>query len=107
MNFVYFNAVIISLFSAVLISTAIRDKKNGNYLGFKNINVLVYAVALLIIEFYFMISKYGVQVHAILRATGSAIIPFICGYVFVVLTQKELYGNDFKMGRKVNKKGSS
>lgn len=104
MDYTFLNALIISLYTIVLVPTAIRDRRTGRYLGILNVNILAYVVTLFAIESYILVNKFGFEFHALFRTIGSTALPFAGGYLYVVLTQKQLYGEEFRRG---NKKGSS
>jgi hypothetical protein len=95
MNYIYLNATILPLLAMMFISDAIRDKKTGAYLGFRNIKVAIYLVGVLIVESYFFTSDFGISLTTLGRIIMVTLMPFIGAFIFVKYSHKERYGVEF------------
>ena len=91
------NSVVGALFVTWFIPVAIRDPKTGEYRGFKTARVFALFVFFTIFEFYVISDKYGLSVSSILRTAFLVSFVFSMALLFVKLTQKELFGNEFSM----------
>mgnify|MGYP000627311796 CR=1 FL=1 len=100
MDHIWFNAMVLPLFTVALIPTAIRNRKTGEYLGFLNINILVYILTLIILQSFFMINEFGFGIEAAVRAIAITVLPFPLGYAYVALTHKQQYGEPFDRNKK-------
>ncbi|MDA1372957.1 MAG: hypothetical protein O2971_19695 [Proteobacteria bacterium] len=96
MNPIYLNAAVLPLFATWFIPEAIRNRKTGEYLGFRNRTVAMHFILILCMESFFLIEKYGLNLDAGFRVLSISAMPFLGALVFVKYTQKELYGNEIK-----------
>lgn len=97
MNIFIANAVILPLFVTWFIPIGIRDPKSGKYKGFKNIIVVVQFACLVIFESYLLLGEFGISVSTIFRIAFSVVLTFSLALLYVKLTQKQLFGNEFNM----------
>ena len=100
MDSITINAVVLPLCAVMLIPDAIRKRKTGEYLGFLNLNVLAYLLAILSMESFFLIDKFGFGFITVLRILGITAMPFIGAYAFVKYSHKQNYGEEFSRNNK-------
>lgn len=91
------NALILPLFVTWFIPNTIRDPKTGEYRGFKNKLVLIQLIFLFGFESYLVWNKFGLDTINVLRIAFIVGITFILALLYVKFTQKQLFGNEFKM----------
>lgn len=84
-------------FAIVFIPNAIRDKKSGCYLGFKNRNTVVIALTLFVIQCILVIAEFEFSALSLARILFNTGLPFVLAIVWLALTQKRMYGNEFSM----------
>ncbi len=97
MNIYIANAIALPLFFTWFIPNVIRDPKSGEYKGFRNSAVAVQFVFLLIIESYLLVGEQGMSLLTIFRIAFNIALAFSFALLFVKYTQKQLFGNEFKM----------
>lgn len=97
MDIVTINAILLPWFAIVFIPSAIRDKQTGNYLGYKNTNVLVLALTLISIQSILVLAEFGFSELSVARILFNTALPFVLALVWLALTQRKLYGNKFSM----------
>ena len=97
MNLIALNAVVTALFVTFFVPLALRDSKTGEYKGFKDIRVIALFVFFVVFEFYVISDNYGLSVSTILRTAFVVVMTFSFALLFVKLTQKKLFGNEFSM----------
>lgn len=91
------NGFILSLFATWFIPVAIRDPKSGTYKGFRNKLVYFHFVFLLVFEFFLLHPNLGMSLMTIVRVLFCAGLPFAMALLFVSMTQKQMFGTEFRM----------
>ena len=91
------NGIVLPLFVTWFIPNAIRDSRTGEYRGFKNAIVLTQLALLLGFEGVLILNEFGMSYLSLLRIAFSIILTFSLALIFVKLTHKKLFGNEFSM----------
>jgi len=97
MSIIVSNAIMLPLFSTWFIPVAIRNSRTGHFKGFWNIDFVVAVVALIFFESYVTLSAFGSEPWSFVQIIICVTMAIVLGFVFVFLTQKELFGNKFNM----------
>lgn len=97
MGVIVSNAILLPLFSTWFIPVAIRNSKSGQFKGFWNIDFLVALATLVLIECYITLNEFGPVPWSFVKIAICVVMAVGLGFLFVFLTQKELFGNKFEM----------
>ena len=94
------NAFVIGLFTTWFIPVAIRNPKTGEYKGFNNKTVYIQFLLLVLFESNLLISQLGFSYVTAARIAFCVGLTFALALLFVSMTQKQLFGTEFKMENK-------
>ena len=100
MNWLLIYGAVIPLMATFFIPLAIRNPETGEYLGFKNHRIAFYFVLIVILVGDQIIEKFGYSLESFIRVSVASLLPFIGGYLFVIYSHKQLFGESFERNKK-------
>lgn len=99
------NAIILPLFITWFIPNAIRNPKTGKYIGLLKGPGLLQLVLLSGLESILLLNEFGLELLTIARIVFCVFLSALLAFVYVVVTQKKRFGNEFDF-KSIHRSGS-
>jgi len=89
------NGIMLPLFATWFIPVAIRDAETGKFKGFFSSGFIISVFILGWLESVIIFNEFGFSFLACIRVLSCVGLAVILGIVFVVLTNKKMFGTSF------------
>lgn len=90
------NGIVLPLYATWFIPVAIRDAESGKFKGFSNSGFIASVFFLTWLESVFMLNEFGFSFLTVLRILGCVSVAVALGIVYVLLTNKKMFGSSFQ-----------